>query len=464
MATATATRTRKNGNGDKDFSGVAERIRPEFLADDEVKDNDPQTIPDESGEETGTAPENAADLTDEEFEQPVRKMPKESIMKLAAIIEPGKSAVAVLTPDKLKELAFVSTYSDTDPESTSPRQHGYQRDPMESRFPGIGRYYNKGKNKYLIPPLLASVRVYTDKDKARFEYLFEQGDIDAIHREFSKAAVSIVDGQHRMGGLHWAWENIEDFEAKVPVIFYYDQTFTEEAVFFDTVNTMQRKLPKALIEATKVHMEAGDRSHAQIIRELAFALAQDGDSVWKDLVSMTGARHPNQPITYEGLRRATSNMMHERLVNRLKARGFNPEDVLKKYWSMVTRACAPAWENRPRVVDREGTQVEEPVKYRLKDLVGVAAISKLGEDILGTALDKTRSEEDFWEDVSNSVSKLGAVDWEKREDNPWMRSSAGFAGMGVLYDMLYKLVYLDRAPGDSVAPDEEPGEPPADES
>jgi hypothetical protein len=48
------------------------------------------------------------------------------------------------------------------------------------------------------------------------------------------------------------------------------------------------------------------------------------------------------------------------------------------------------------------------------------------------------------------VSKLGQIDWEKREGNPWTSAGAGFAGMTGLYKMLYELVYLDKAPGVAV--------------
>ena len=380
------------------------------------------------------------------------KQPK---MRIEAYTDSGKSGLATLTPDRLKALAFISTYSTQDPQSSSPRQHGYQREPMSARFPGIGRYYAKGENRHLITPIIASARVYTEKDQKRFVDLFNEGDIKGIHDEFGKHVFSIVDGQHRLGGLYWAWQNLDTFNADIPVMVFFGLNYAEEATFFDVINTNQRKLPKALIEATKVHMEAGDKSHAQFIREVAFALAQDGDSVWKGLVNMTGARDPEKPVSYEGIRRATQNMLPERMVNRLKQREYDPEDVAKKYWDMVRRACAPAWEDRPRMVwNSEGEEVEEPVKYRIKDLVGVAALSKLGQDVITTALDKSEDEEQFWDVVSELVSKLGAVDWEKRRGNPWVASSAGFAGMGQLYELLYDLVYSDRAPGVAVEPDE----------
>lgn len=382
--------------------------------------------------------------------------PKIRRMQIQSEFVPGKAALATLTPDALKALAFISTYNTVDDQSSSPRQHGYQRDPLDARFPAIGRYFSqeadgedgKHTHAHLITPIIASVRVYSPKEQAEFNHLFNSGDIDGIHRKFGKSVVSIVDGQHRAGGLFWAWERKDNFNPDVPVMLYYGLRYADEATLFDDINTNQRKLPKALIEATKVHMEAGEKTHQQTIREVAFALAQDGDSPWYGMVNMTGARDPEKPVTYEGLRRATGNMLHEKLIARLDNRGIVLDKVAKKYWELVSRACAPAWNDRPRVVTGEdGESVEEEVKYRLKDLAGVASVSRLGADIIGTALDQSKTDEDFWSAVASLVSKLGQIDWEKRAGNPWTSAGAGFAGMTGLYKMLYDLVYLDQAPG-----------------
>lgn len=400
----------------------------------------------------------APEVVDLNSEEVPAHVVKERRMAIQAEFVPGKAALASMTADALKAIAFVSTYNTVDEQSSSPRQHGYQRDPMAARFPAIGRYFAQKEGEdihthaHLITPIIASVRVYNDKEREEFVKLFNAGDITAIHERFGKSVVSIVDGQHRTGGLFWAWERESDFNPDVPVMLYFGLRYADEATLFDDINTNQRKLPKALIEATKVHMEAGEPTHAQTIREVAFALAQDGDSPWHGMVNMTGARDPEKPVTYEGLRRATGNMLQEKLIARLERQGHSLEKVGKKYWELVSRACAPAWQDRPRVIKGDnGESEEQAVKYRLKDLAGVASVSRVGNDILNTALDQSRTDEEFWSAVASMVSKLGVIDWEKRPGNPWTSAGAGFAGMTGLYKMLYDLVYLDESPGVSAA-------------
>jgi hypothetical protein len=162
---------------------------------------------------------------------------------------------------------------------------------------------------------------------------------------------------------------------------------------------------------------------------------------------VTGARDPERRITYEGLRRSTSNMFPAELISRLKARREDPIEWAKDYWKMVSEACEVAWNEHPREVeDDDGDMIEVPVDYRLKDLVGVASLAKLGKDLITSALEHANPNK--W--LASQLAKLSDVDWEKRQDNAWMRSQAGFAGQKDLYTTLYRLVYLDREPTDAL--------------
>lgn len=144
-----------------------------------------------------------------------------------------------------------------------------------------------------------------------------------------------------------------------------------------------------LIETTKGDItEAADASYAQSIRRITFNLCRDDDSVWGPVdgieqINMTGVRDPNRQVTYEGLRRSTSNMFPVQLLGRLSAIDENlPLKYAKRYWAAVATACAEAWNGVPdkrTVVDPDtGVETVEKIKYRIKDLVGVASLAKLG--------------------------------------------------------------------------------------
>jgi DGQHR domain-containing protein len=372
--------------------------------------------------------------------------------ELVGEILDGKVYAAKLTPEAAKELLFVSTYDTQDPLSPAADKHGYQRPPMKHRFPEIGKYYRTANHAELVTPITVSVRLTEEEDIDFFLKLLAEGNVNGILKKFGKVA-SIVDGQHRAGGLVWAWEQDAEFRPVIPVFLYFGLTFVDETDLFNTINVTQRKLPKALIETNKGDItDAQVVSYAQRIRRITFSLCRDADSVWgpkdgKEQINMTGMRDPDKPVTYEGLRRSTSNMFPETLLQRLD----NLDEGLalklaKRYWRAVSQACPEAWNNNPAtrpVVNEDGEETTVKIQYRIKDLVGVASLAKLGMSIIGSHIEAPSGNK-----IEELTAKLDAVNWEKAEDNPWMKSQAGFAGQKDLYQVLYAWVYSDISPED----------------
>jgi len=368
--------------------------------------------------------------------------------------------VTTVTPPAAKDLFFVSTYDTEDPLSNAVNQHGYQRPPMQKRFGEIATYYSTDDNRFLIPPIVVSVRLEEADEIERFLKLLGAGDVARIKAAFGDHVASIVDGQHRFYGLLFAWENDSDFLPEIPVMMYFGLSFIEEANLFNTINVTQRKLPKALIETTKGDITEADKvSYQQLIRRLTFSLCRDEDSVWGPIdsveqINMTGMRDPNRTVTYEGLRRSTSNMFPKEMLERLMAIDEElPLKYAKRYWKLVSETCAEAWDGFPdsrlETDPDTGEQHEVKIKYRIKDLVGVASLAKLGKDIILSHLESGKKDK-----LDELVASLVEVDWEKDPDNPWMRSQAGFAGQKDLYLILHRLVYSDIKPGVPVDSDE----------
>lgn len=353
-------------------------------------------------------------------------------------------ALAYMTPSTMKELLFISRFEDEDPDSPAPDKHGYQRQPMEARIPGIASYYARPEAR--TTPIIVSVRLTDEAEIDDFLNLFNAGEIGQIHARWGKAVVSIVDGQHRNLGIVRAWERDPDFVPRVPVVLNFGLTFADEAEFFDVINATQRKLPKALIEITKADVtEASEMTHGQRIRRIASMLARHEDSVWHGDINLTGARDPNRPVTFEGLRRSSASMFPKEILDRLDGRGLDVDEVARSYWGTVAEYCSVAWDDTPGIeVDADGNEIEVKRHYRIKELVGVASLARLGKDIIASALEH----ENFDKKMSVLTARLGDVDWEKGKTNPWMASQAGFAGQADLYAVLYRWVYLGKDPED----------------
>ena len=223
------------------------------------------------------------------------------------------------------------------------------------------------------------------------------------------------------------------------------------------INLSAKRLPKALTEWNKYGItEVGSGDPSQAIRELVVKLALDDDSVWKDRINLTGTgREPGKPVTLEGIRRSTENMFR---AGSLRYLGLDRQlKMAKSFWQTVTEVFPEAWEDRQKdiqlddgtwvktgsTVEVNGRSMKIPaLQYRLKDLVGVAAISKLGGEILVEA-QGSPDPEDY---VRREVEKLEDVNWEKTSENMWTNGQAGFAGQKGLYEALAFLRAHGRAP------------------
>ena len=104
-----------------------------------------------------------------------------------------------------------------------------------------------------------------------------------------------------------------------------------------------------------------------------------------------------------------------------------------------------AWTGEPSTEEVEDTLTGDirtvKIQYRIKDLVGVSALAKLGKDIITSDLESKEPKR-----LEELTSKLMEVNWKKEEGNPWMRSQAGFAGQKDLYEVLHQWVYNDKEP------------------
>ena len=134
-------------------------------------------------------------------------------------IQPGRTYAAAIPTDHLRHL-WVSTFDSKDPDSPAPNNHGYQRNPDPKRFPKIAKYYRQEGHDALVTPIILSARVSGD-DIDDLLSLLRAEDFEAIHDKYGKAALSIVDGQHRVGGLRLANKKDPEFNPRIPCAIYF---------------------------------------------------------------------------------------------------------------------------------------------------------------------------------------------------------------------------------------------------
>jgi DGQHR domain-containing protein len=356
----------------------------------------------------------------------------------------GSMVFATMNPAAMAELLFVSDWTITDQDSPSPDKRGYQRPIKSARIPTIAKYFvsHFEAGDLRIPPVILSVRHVAAADRETFISLLRAGDIEAIHSRFSHRAVCIVDGQHRTGGGFDALIRLGGkFDVLFPVVAYFDLDYETEADWFTVINSTAQPIPKSLLEWTKLDItEAHSDSPEQRIRRITERLASEANAPFENEVNFGGGRQLGRHITFEGLRRSTTDFFggpKARLLERIIEEGIDPYTFSRDYWRAVIEACSEAWQADPA----------GPVKYRIKELVAIAALAKLGATLTEQAIIQGQHGAKIAKFVAEKATRLSSVDWTKDDTNQWMRPQAGFAGQTPLYEILKDWVLLGRQPG-----------------
>jgi DGQHR domain-containing protein len=336
----------------------------------------------------------------------------------------GNMIFATMNPAAMAELLFVSDWTITDQDSPSPDKRGYQRPIKSARIPTIARYFieHEDAGDLRIPPVILSVRHVSPADRETFVHLLRSGDIEGIHSRFSQRAVCIVDGQHRTGGGFEALlRRGGSFDVPFPAVLYFDLSYETEADWFTVINSTAQPIPKSLLEWTKLDItEANKDSVEQRIRRITEKLATEPLAPFEGEVNFGGGRQLGRHITFEGLRRSTTDFFggpKAKLLERLAEEEVNPFEFVRDYWRVVIDACSEAW-----LADPTG-----PVRYRIKELVAIAALAKLGSTLTEQAIIQGKHGPKIAGFVADKASRLSSVDWTKDDSNPWMRPQAGFA-------------------------------------
>ena len=359
----------------------------------------------------------------------------------------GHRLGSMLVSDAEKLLKTYTHYTD---DVRSPNGKGYQRPPTESRFPQIAAYLKD----HGVTPIILS-------DRGRWQSLWrtpdttitctvdealqglKQNDVDE-----DEVFASILDGQHRDRAAQYLYDR-HDVDLELPFLLYTGLTWSQEVERFNTINTTAKNLPRALVEVNRhtifePHGASARETQRQDVREVVMALETDPGSIWHKQINMTGGRNTDRPVTFEGLRRSMDQTFSGRL-GLLSVQ--KKKDLAKAYWQAVADTWPDAWNGVPPTVERVNPETNEVetvektgAKYRIKDLVGVSALAKLGNQVLLDAYDD-QSQQLNMGMVRGRLGKAKDINWLKASDNPDMASQAGFAGTADTYDLLLARAY-----------------------
>ncbi len=206
------------------------------------------------------------------------------------------SVNAYLTVMDGKELFRISKISRATNEN---HDKGFQRHLSEIRAKNIAKYIDDG---FVIPGSI----ILSAQSNAELSY--SNGKIKFSDNDDS---FFVIDGQHRLYGLHYATTDL-----KIPVFIFNDLKLEDEIQYFLDVNSTQRGVPKTLrIELTRFLTEP--ESLDDIRLKIIDLLNTDDESPLKNRISKLQTQ--SGKLTHVTLQKAFDPMLETNLVKNLNS-------------------------------------------------------------------------------------------------------------------------------------------------
>lgn len=277
-------------------------------------------------------------------------------------------------------------------------ESGYQRpgsSPRMSKF----KQFLIGNPTSVVPPVILSGR-----GKWVFEPSKNETDFGSLVVE-SHAAV--IDGQHRLGGYVLLFDT-EQVDRDVDFVLIDNLTRDEEIHEFSIINNTQVGVPKSLTEyiaadnpllTSKI---GGDYIH------LGWALNTDQSSPFFGRITRT-RMGPEHLFALHSVANELERMFsHGAIVDISREAKL---EIMIKYWLLIQDAHPEAFDDLMRLgVPKEGRRA---FRYKLLELTGLIAWSRIGFQILGSNYDLNLKEMN-WDRVQTQIEYLSTkIDWQK---------------------------------------------------
>ena len=272
------------------------------------------------------------------------------------------------------------------PDKCGPKNtEGYQRAVAPRRIKDLAKYLVEG---YAVLPssILLCKRKESSGKKNSLKFkqnntLIELGSHMGTLEIPSGCELWIVDGQHRLQGLKEAVETGEENlnNYMLPVVILQDLKRIEEMRNFNTINTMQKKIPTDLVDQhiLKYYKQKGkdqvnkffkDGFITAVLTDVVEQLNNSKKGPWHDRIRITGT-----DVT-GGSRKIGFNSVVASLklpMNKLGMLEENKEKMMVKLLTNLWNAAKTVWPEA----------FESPNDYRLQATVGVYVLHILLPDL-----------------------------------------------------------------------------------
>ncbi|MEK3915304.1 DGQHR domain-containing protein [Paenibacillus sp. FSL H7-0331] len=281
-------------------------------------------------------------------------------------------------------LTYVKPFDD-------PSVKGYQRPVDPKRCSDFAIYLSKGEDALFTPILLNA--------GGNWEFSVYDKQRPAFGRLICKGKASLMDGQHRLGGIKRYIQETNS-EIIIPFLAFHCLDEDEEIRLFDTINTKAKGIGTSLSKYL--------RRDTDDISWMATELLVRQESPFYHIGSIIGKRNKGRHVTLQNLYRTLY------LLNKdPKIIIFSKEEKLTmalQYFNNIKETFSHEW------LDYSG--------YRLTHIVCLDALSIAGSEVLSKCTTESKRQFDY-NGITKAIKKISKIDWSINGPLKYLKGMSG---------------------------------------
>ena len=316
--------------------------------------------------------------------------------------------LGTLKPLQIMELTFVPSVVKVNEDVLNVRTaEGYQREGSKKRMSEICKFYSENLTS-LIPPVLLSTR-----GKWKFTPGSKSSQYGSIEAEDS---ASVIDGQHRLGGLSMIAQlspKNQAIDRSIPFLAVEYDSVSRESDEFEVINGRQKGIKTS-------HLKYIKRSR-NFFGNAATMLAEDEDSVFCGRIAISD-RKDWDLITFGAATEIVELCFASSFVNpaHLKLKDSEEDQAkamafLQSYWKLVSQTFDGMWQEIHKLPPPNAQKSRQhpgrtKFEYRILEETGIRAFAMLAPRIFWKSWMDKDNERDIGLDKVEELLKKVAAD------------------------------------------------------
>lgn len=272
-----------------------------------------------------------------------------------------------------------------------PSGKGYQRPTDTKRVNDFAMYLSKGDEALFTPILLNSAGMW--------EFSPYDSNRPSYGRLLCKGKASVMDGQHRLGGIKRYIEETNS-EINIPFMTFHYLDEDEEIKLFDTINTKAKGISSSLSKFLK--RESDELSW------MATELLTQNESPFYHIGSITGKRSKGRHVTLQNLYRILKYFFMDSEVLHLSKN--EKVGIVLRFFNQIRENYPNEWLNYK--------------EFKLTHIVCLDALAMACSKILPYCKKQNGKQIDYSE-LLKCISRLKKIDWSVEGPFKYLKGISG---------------------------------------